>query len=396
MLVQFTLENFLSFKEETVFDMRAINSYKEHPDHIIDRNRKERLLRVASVYGANASGKTNLYYAMLTFVRIIDQSMNSFENKESAISHYHAPFAFDKQDDDTMFEAIIERNGYQYIYGFQYNDKAVTSEWAYRRSLKSNRQSVLLERDRDEIVFGATARRDCNKYRNQIPNETLVLTFLNKLKQDNPFHELQHAIDSIIVTPTDVMDKRDFLDALLPHIIDSNKERFVDYLSALDTGIKDIRYVREGKDTFFFTTHYGEDGEKYELNLFSESAGTIRCIALYINISMVMMTGSTLVIDELNLRLHPLLLKYIINFFYNTTSEAQLIYTTHDVTLLKREYFRRDQIWLVEKDKYGHSSLSAISDYKRRSDASFDKEYLGGVYGGIPEFGTYSFDRSPA
>ena len=89
-------------------------------------------------------------------------------------------------------------------------------------------------------------------------------------------------------------------------------------------------------------------------------------------------------IDELNIKLHPLLLKFIVDLFYEKESKAQLIYTTHDTTLMDKKFFRRDQIWFVQKDKFGYSELVALSDYKVRSDASFEKDYLAGVYGGIP------------
>ena len=91
-----------------------------------------------------------------------------------------------------------------------------------------------------------------------------------------------------------------------------------------------------------------------------------------------------LVKDELNVKLHPLLLKFFIDLFYNNGSMAQLIYTTHDTTLMDKKFFRRDQIWFVQKDELGHSELCALSDFKVRSDASFEKDYLAGVYGGIP------------
>lgn len=89
-------------------------------------------------------------------------------------------------------------------------------------------------------------------------------------------------------------------------------------------------------------------------------------------------------VDELNVKLHPLLLKFIIDLFYEQSSTAQLIYTTHDTTLMDKKFFRRDQIWFVQKDEYGYSELSCLSDFKVRSDSSFEKDYLAGVYGGIP------------
>ena len=103
---------------------------------------------------------------------------------------------------------------------------------------------------------------------------------------------------------------------------------------------------------------------------------------MYARVAIVM--NASMFIDELNVKLHPLLLKFIVDLFYEQNTTAQLIYTTHDTTLMDKKFFRRDQIWFVQKDEYGYSELSALSDFKVRSDASFEKDYLAGVYGGIP------------
>ena len=105
---------------------------------------------------------------------------------------------------------------------------------------------------------------------------------------------------------------------------------------------------------------------------------------LFIYARIAVLNNCSIFVDELNIKLHPLLLKFIIDLFYDETSTAQLIYTTHDTTLMDKKFFRRDQIWFVQKDEYGYSELTALSDFKVRSDASFEKDYLAGVYGGIP------------
>ena len=105
---------------------------------------------------------------------------------------------------------------------------------------------------------------------------------------------------------------------------------------------------------------------------------------LFLFVLITILTDRSMFVDELNVKLHPLLLKFIIDLFYNNNSQAQLIYTTHDTTLMDKKFFRRDQIWFVQKDEYGYSQLTALSDFKVRSDASFEKDYLAGVYGGIP------------
>ena len=130
--------------------------------------------------------------------------------------------------------------------------------------------------------------------------------------------------------------------------------------------------------------HKGPEEKRYSLNFFRESEGTIRCTAIYIYARLAVLNNKSIFIDELNNKLHPLLMKFIVDLFYDSKSAGQLIYTTHDTTLLDKKFFRRDQIWFVQKNELGCSELFALSEFKVRSDASFEKDYLAGVYGGIP------------
>lgn len=387
MLVQFMVKNVLSFREETVLDMTAINAYKEHESNLINMDLKERFLRVAAIYGANASGKSNLYTAMLYFQKIILQSLNNVaEDSVNAIEKYYQPFLFEEQKSNSEFQIIEIVGGYEYKYGFEYNEECVVTEWLYRKNLKNNRTVTVFERAYDKVEFGASVRKHCDLYQDQIPTETLVLSFLKKLKlKTTIFSDVYDAIMDIFVVPIDFCEDFRLLEALLPSVIDCKKEDLVCFLSAIDTGIKDIGYNDSEKDIYFYTIHKGKDGKNYPLNLLFESEGTIKSIMLFIYVQNALQNNKALFVDELNIKLHPLLLKFIIDLFYNEKSNAQLIYTTHDTTLMDKRFFRRDQIWFVQKDEYGYSELSALSDFKVRSDASFEKDYLAGVYGGIPK-----------
>ena len=228
-------------------------------------------------------------------------------------------------------------------------------------------------------------RKACDLYKDQIPTETLLLSFFNKLKmKTNIFAEVYAGIMDTLVVRTDFCDDPRLLPAVLPKIIDSEKDNLLQFLSAIDTGIKDIGYDDNEKDIHFFTVHKGKDGNDYPLNLFYESEGTMKSIMLFIYARRAVLDNKSIFVDELNVKLHPLLLKFIVDLFYDETSSAQLIYTTHDTTLMDKRFFRRDQIWFVQKDEFGYSELVALSDFKVRSDASFEKDYLAGVYGGIP------------
>ncbi len=160
MLVQFMVKNVLSFREENVLDMTAINAYKEHESNLIDNGSKEKFLRVAAIYGANASGKSNLYLAMYFFQRIIMESFNNVEDDSmTALERYYQPFQFEEGRENSEFQIveIIEDN--EFKYGFEYNKKSIVAEWLYKKNLTTNRTVTIFERSSEKVDFGASVRK---------------------------------------------------------------------------------------------------------------------------------------------------------------------------------------------------------------------------------------------
>lgn len=394
MIIKFTMKNVLSFKDETTLSMSAVPSYKEYKENLITQNQNEALLRIAAIYGANASGKSNLYYGMHLFQMIVLNSMNSVgEIEKNILEEYYQPFAFEKKSVDSEFNIVLVNDSSEYTYGFSFNEKKITSEWLHKKNLTTNRRSTIIERTNNNIIIGSSIRRECDKYKKQIPKETLALTFFSKLNlKTSVFKEVFKLIRGMVIVDTDFYERHYVIEKLLPKIIDEKKEELVMFLNAIDTGITDISYDMTDKKIEFFTTHIGKDGNNYQLNLYNESEGTIKSIIIFMFASSVIARNDVMVVDELNVKLHPLLLKFIVDLFKNPKSKAQLIYTTHDTTLMDKRFFRRDQIWFVQKDEYGYSELTPLSNFKIRSDASFEKEYLSGEYGGIPFLKNYSIN----
>lgn len=397
MLLQFLCKNVLSFKDETILDLTAVHAYKELDSNCISFGKNEKALRVAAIYGANASGKSNLWEAMNVFSRIVRQSMNEEDvehDRSIAIKEYYVPFLLDSDTDNSGFQISGIYDDIEFRYGFEYNSENIVEEWLYTVKLSTQRQTVVVERVGSEIKFGSTVKGKCDAYKDQIPNTALVLTFLNKLKNcPEPFKKVYDSISDVIFLSSS-RKTRAFLESVLPKFIDEEKERLDSYLHAIDSGIKSIRYDDEKPEKPIYTIHQGIDGQEYALSLWNESAGTIKAIELFLCIFVTMDNDGLLVIDELHNMLHPLLQKFIVDLFYSdTNSKAQLIYTTHDTTLLDKKFFRRDQIWFVQKAENGCSSLVALSDYKVRSDASFEKDYLAGVYGGIPQLRDFELEK---
>ena len=242
MLVQFMVKNFLSFKDETILDMTAINAYKEHESNLIDNGGKEKFLRVAAIYGANASGKSNLYLAMAYFQKIIVESLNNVYNRsETAVSRFYMPFLFEETSENSEFQIIELIDDFEYKYGFEYNSDSVVTEWLYRKNLTTNRTSTIFERTSDKIEFGASVRKECDAYKEQIPVETLALSFFNRLKlKTDIFRSVYSGIMDTLVVPSDFCEDMQFLQECLPTAIDNEKEKLTEFLAAIDTGIKDI------------------------------------------------------------------------------------------------------------------------------------------------------------
>lgn len=131
---------FLSFKNEAILDMRAVPSYKEHMDNLIDTGGKEKYLRVAAVYGANAGGKSNLWSAISCFQNIVMSSSDNIkEEEERPISKYYVPFRLEDTLQDSEFEVVLQINEYEYQYGFSYNDDRIREEWLYRKGKADNK-----------------------------------------------------------------------------------------------------------------------------------------------------------------------------------------------------------------------------------------------------------------
>lgn len=394
MLVQFKLKNFMSFKDETVLDMRAVNAYKEHESNLINLG-KDKLLRVVSIYGANASGKSNLLKAFSFFRQLLMESANTVDKLEqSAIEKYYSPYAFSRSQDDfdknTEFEIVIIEGEYEYRYGFEYNNKEIVTEWLYETPLNKRRvQSTIFERDRDQIFFGSKVEKESIVYKDQINHDTLLLSFFGKLKlQTKSYRNIFYEVFGIFFLSEieDEDDSKNIIENLILEIEESkdDKIKFLKFLKAIDSGIQDVKVKKNDDEQKFVTIHIGKDKKEYELSLFSESEGTLRSMEMYSIFSLIILGQGVILVDELNSKLHPLLQKFIVNLFYEEGTQAQLIYTTHDPALMDKKFFRRDQIVFVEKNEFGESELAALSDYKIRSDASFSKDYLAGVYGGIP------------
>lgn len=395
MLCQFTVKNFKSIRDEITFDMQAA-AISEHEDRIIKDADGELYLPVSAVYGPNGGGKSNVLEALHSLVTKVLRPLYATSNNEDIAMKMKKlviePFAFDKKtrNEPTEFELFFRTALTEYRYELNVKKEVVEYERLDCIKLETGRKSALFERDKDEITLkGAFARlKSSDELSDTLPllsyfgityskNEVVqdVLGWFDEeihfLNYGNPMQELRMAVS-----------KSEDVKRLMLQIIQE-----------MDLDIVDFRVEKKENDQIEVFTKHIVDKYEAELNLLDESSGTKKLFGLLPFIAKSLLRGTTLVIDELDAKIHPVLLKYLIMTFSDMEKNkkgAQLIFTSHDLSTMNSEVFRRDEIWFVAKGNRQNSKLYSLVEFKNgkgesvRKDAKFNKQYLEGKYGANP------------
>ena len=394
MLCQFTVKNYKSIRDEATFDMQAA-AISEHEDRIIKDQDGEMHLPVSAIYGPNGGGKSNVLAALHTLVaKILRPLYATGDNEDKVLLQKRIivePFVFsDSKNEPTEFELFFRTESAEYRYILHVKRDVVIYESLDRVKLETGRRSALYTRDDKGIVLkGAFAKL---KVSDDLSKTLTLLSYLgiaykgNAVVKDvlnwfevgvdflnygNPFQELRMAIS----TSGDV------------------KHLMLEMIQEMDLDIVDFRVEEKENDRIeVFTKHLVDDVET-ELSLSDESSGTKKLFGLLPFIAASLLDGTVLVIDELDAKIHPVLLRYIIMMFNDMSinrHKAQLIFTSHDLSTMNSEVFRRDEIWFVAKGNAQNSKLYSLVEFKNekgesvRKDAKFDKQYLEGKYGADP------------
>ena len=412
MLLMFKVKNYTSFKNEAILDMRA-TAYVQHPTHVMQVNDKLGLLKTTALYGANASGKSNLISAMFFFEQyIFSQFINKnenqdFESNKIGVKMKLEPFSLSNETNDASeFDIIFLHNNKQIQYGFECTSKEVLTEWLYINDKK------VFERTGIELSFGSKYQKMLGAYK-KLPAERLYIAVLEYFLDEEgkkvilddfiSFFNKEYNVFTEILFESTVKGLAGMVG--LSKKLVSNKgyrNKVEQYLRLVDVGIKrldvqtetifDERTGKKMKEKVIRTVHdiYDETGNVVGEKLFDlhqESTGTLRFLAYIQNAIEMISKGGVFIVDEMSARLHPLLTKLIVDIFCSSqNTKAQLIFTTHDISLLNNNQFRRDEVVFIDKNERGESSLYALSDLKVREDATFNKDYLQGKYGAIPIF----------
>lgn len=393
MLCQFTVKNFKSIRDEITFDMQAA-AISEHEDRVIKDSDGEFYLPVSAIYGPNGGGKSNVLEAMYTLaIKVLRPLYATGDHAERPLLQKKLiiqPFAFaEEKNKPTELEIFFRTELAEYRYRLYIRRDRVVYESLDRVKLDTGRRSALFERDEEIVLKGVFSKL---KISDEISETLPLLSYLGITYKKNEVVKdvlewFEHGIDFLNYgNPIEEL-----------HMAVSNsedvKKLMLDMIQEMDLDIVDFRIVEDENDRIDVYTKHMVEGYEAELNLLEESSGTQKLFGLMPFIAESLLKGTSLVIDELDAKIHPILLRHIIMMFNDMSinkKKAQLIFTSHDLSTMNSEVFRRDEIWFVAKGNAQNSKLYSLVEFKNekgesvRKDAKFDKQYLEGKYGADP------------
>ncbi len=420
MLIEFTVRNFRSFREDSTFSMVAANLASRDKtldvENVAALAEGLRLLKTAAIYGPNAGGKSNLAKAIL-FMRqfVLNSSKETQADEPTGVE----PFLLDdeRSREPSHFEMVFLLDGKRYRYGFEATGERVTSEWLF--FVPSKREARLFIREGKDVEIGERFREGRGLELRTREN-ALFLSVVAQFNGPIAQRVLSWFRSFNLITGLDDTGCRLYtLDCLQQGRFDAE---ILQLVKRLDLGIDDIsvettdvreellpaklpeplrKLILETGDMFHHvkTRHpkVGADGRVVGTTLLDldvhESEGTKKLFAFAGPLLDTLQHGKVLFVDELDARLHPLVTLALIRLFCTSEtnpSNAQLIFTTHDTNLLSNTLFRRDQVWFAEKDRTGGTHLYSLAEYRVRNDASYERDYIQGRYGAIPFLGDLS------
>ena len=419
MLLNFAVTNYRSIKERQVFSMLAVDGLP-HEESLIHSKDGISILPVALIFGANASGKSNILRAFGTMRQMVLNSVRL--NPDDTLEEYD-PFLLDEEsrNNDTEFEVefVVNAEKYgveqHYRYGFSFSDKLISEEWLYRRE-KNTKEIELFFRKGVNIEVKGKEFPEGKGKENTLNSNRLFLSLIAQLKGEKSKQIIEWFVESLFIYSSNLRAYKDRTNSLLKPNKGSEKyaQMALTFLSNIDVHITDL-HVKEEQisssedDTKTYikmllfrlkdlslrleSTHnrYAQGkiiGEESFSITDKESEGTQKVINLLGVIFPVLAEGSLLVIDELDAKLHPLLTRTIIQLFTNPKINehgAQLVFSTHDTNQLHLDYVRRDEIWFTEKSPVEATKLYSHIEFKD-FDPSMDitEQYVNGRYGAIP------------
>ncbi|MBL0143802.1 MAG: ATP-binding protein [Betaproteobacteria bacterium] len=423
MLVEFRISNFRSIREEQCLSFVATTDKWLEDTHCITTGKSTvpKLLRSVVTYGPNASGKSNLIFALMTMQRLV---LNSTRLLEPQFSEQYTPFLLDadSRQRPTQFEITVMLDGVRYQYGFEYDAERIHGEWllVYRASKAQrwfeyhyNPETKLNEWEPFSVHFKGEKKGQRELWKANTSAHSLFLTQASQSNSQQLKALFDWFVNDLIVLPAGAAFN------LLPTLIRLEDPKYKEWvlrlMNAADIHISDIKVEkRKGQQLEFklepgkppeLRTVEGElpdiefchataDGGQQWFDRRYESYGTQRLLGYAGPLLDAIENGKFIVVDEFDTSLHPLLTRYVLQMLHKphlSQNGAQLWMTTHDTSLLDPEFLRRDQIWFVEKNKEQTSDLYSLTEFSPRKTEALERGYLQGRYGAIPFLSEFLF-----
>ena len=422
MLIEFKVANFRSIREEQTFSLVAGKAHKELAANVIDRELPGlsgvRVLKGAAIFGANASGKSNMVAAMRFVTGFVQRSATVIQPGDSTGVE---PFKLDRESSakPSEFEVTFVSRGVRFVFGFAATSTRVLEEYliAYPKGAPQRwyHRTFNSEKGLYEWAKPSTAFKHDRSLQDKTRENGLFLSVgpqFNHPQLTEVFNWFKNSARFILLNPEARMYSQFSVEMLMkpPHY-----ERIIGLLRSADLGVAGANIVQKDFEVEVFKktfteaalvqlekkgslrpgqlvevslTHQAEGKEPVALDFDAEeSAGTRRFFALLGPWIDILENGHTVFVDEIEISLHPVLVKELLKLVFNNQSNpkgAQVIFTTHNPILLDGSLMRRDQVWFTEKSAAGATQLYPLTDYQPRNDEALAKGYLAGRYGAIP------------
>lgn len=423
MLVEFSVGNFWSFKDIQTLHLQAAKISSRYPeldkDNVALIDRQLSVLKTKAIFGANASGKSNLLRALAAMLQIVQDGLQNMEVLKKLI----IPFLLDEETltAPSFFQMVFTLDNMLYRYGFEANEHVIESEWLFGKQLNSDKpvkERVFFTREGMDITINEATFKEAKPFANHkkgnaplFRNNALFLSVLAAWNVQTALKISTNFKYNFIII-NDLYDDKKYEMALGKMSDPTFRSKVVELLKSIDPTIKDIKpyeYNQEGlrnvpgggevlddlnkknqqlADISIIRKRTGSN-EQVRFSLpWQEAEGTKKVFAISPFLFAAIDRGATLIIDEFDAKMHPKLTRKIIELFDNPQTnpeQAQLVFITHDSNLMDAELLRRDQISFAKKDNHGATELYSLAEFKGvRNDASFEKDYLLGKYFAVP------------
>ena len=415
MLIEFSVSNFRSIKEEVSFSMISSKSKNKNTFEKNLANKNIPLYKTSCIYGLNAGGKSNLLKAIKTMKEIVlasdrlpDDKLLDYNSLEKYNDFQSYLFDNNSKNQPSLFEMVFAVGETKYQYGFKILNNKIMEEWLY--VYESHRPQKWFVRENGKYTYSPQLKGEKKTWENSTREDSLFLTTAIKLnsKQLKPIFYWFVALR--IINQKNISN-RFFNTFKYNDESNNNKNKILEFIKKADFAITDFSFkertyksddlkelskrlqnILEGKKTIDVrTTHTNQHGT-FDLDFEEESDGTrtiFNSAGLFLKLLDNDITPAPIFIDELDIHLHPNLVKQIVSMFNSdelNEHNNQLIFTTHNTSLLSKGIFEREQVWFIDRNKDQESELYSLADFgERKSDSSsFEKRYLEGRYGAVP------------